>query len=269
MSAAGGVELAAIVTVFAFTVWVLVVQPIALVRAMPRPTFVGFQMKVVRAWVRTLIPLTALVAAMATVRSGLSAAIAPAVAALAGSIAAGAWAIPRALRAGGESLRVDSAEVTSGSFLSQGGGDRTRVWHRVVLGCVLVVFGGLVADAHGALGHSHHHDSVDVEAPIATGARTPVDRATGDAIRELERRTAAMVAVQGQGDPAELHAAWDRIFAVCTMEGEAHERLHRFLAPLAAHLEGVGAEPVAERLPHLRAMLARLAAFDAEFVIQG
>lgn len=160
-------ELGAIGLVFAFTVWVLVVQPIALVRAMPRPKFLGLQMIVVRTWVRTLVPLTAVVAAMAAWRVGLSAALAPAALALASASVASAWAVPRALRAGGESLRADSNELTSASFVSQGGGEHTKVWHRVVLACVLLVFAGLVADGHAALAIPHRaHDLEETsEAP--------------------------------------------------------------------------------------------------------
>ncbi len=58
---------------------------------------------------------------------------------------------PRALRAGGSSLRdVRSGEEKDqsvGGFVSVGGGQASKVWHRLVVVFVLMMMGGLVAHA--------------------------------------------------------------------------------------------------------------------------
>jgi len=137
---------------FGFTVWVLVIQPLALTRGMPRPKLIGLQMRVVRAWSRTLIPLTAIGIATALARTGWTAHTFPAAASFAAAVLASAVAIPRALSAGGESLRSDEDHaLTSADFLSEGAGTRTRAWHRVVLASVAIVMGGRLLDVHHAL----------------------------------------------------------------------------------------------------------------------
>ncbi len=265
-----GAELSAIALALGFTVWVLVAQPLALVRTMPRARFVGLQMRVVRAWGRSLVPLSAVTLVMALLRTHHGGHAAPAAAAFVASALAAGWVIPRALRAGGASLRDDEAHDLDGArFLSEGGGDRTRVWHRAVLGCVVVLLAGLLFDGRDALtalaATTPHH--AHVAAPTAPADRAAADPATAAAIGELERRTAALLATGGEGSAAPARAAWQRIFEVCTMQGEAHERLHAFLAPLAPQVTSLeGAQGDARRAT-LRAMLVQLGRFDAQFAV--
>ena len=135
-----------------FTVWVLVIQPLALTRGMPRPKFIGLQMRVVRAWSRTLIPLTAIGIATALARTGWTTHALPAAASFAAAVLASVVAIPRALRAGGESLRSDEDHgLTPVGFVSEGAGVKTRAWHRVVLASVAIVLAGRLLDVHHAL----------------------------------------------------------------------------------------------------------------------
>lgn len=270
------VELGAIALALGFTLWVLVVQPLALVRTMPRPRFLGFQMRAVRAWVRALVPLTATVLAMVVVRVGLGASALPAAAACGAAALAAWWAVPRALRAGGEAARDDAGALSEAGFLSEGGGAQTRVWHRVVLACVAVVLVGLTLDGRDALAHRapppchgcdpHARPHAD-EGPPVQAPRVLADAATARAIADFEREVAVLLASGGGGDTAALRAAWGRIFSSCTMQGEAHERLHEFLMPLMEAMAQVDATAGAGRLPVLRAMLRRLGTFDERFTV--
>lgn len=268
-------ELTALALALGFTVWVLVAQPMALVRTMPREKFVGLQMRVVRAWSRALLLLSAVVAGMAALRVGVGAQLAPAVVALAAAAFTAAWIVPRALRAGGASLRDDEDNGLDGArFLSEGGGDRTRVWHRAVLAGVALTLGGLALDAHDLLHAPHAHAEAPhahAEAPHAhaDAPRAVADPVTAGAIAAFERRAAALLAAEGEGSAAPLRAAWQNIFAVCTMQGEAHNRLHGFLAPMVAQVAAVEQADGAARLPALRALLGQLSRFDAAFVVAG
>lgn len=260
------VELASLSLSLSFTLWVLVAQPLALVGAMPRERFLPLQMRIVRAWIRVVAGLLVVTAAMAAMRVGLSRSLAPSLVASVASIVAAVWAVPRALRAGGASLRGDrDDDFDAGSFLSEGGGASTRVWHRVVLLCVAVMFVGAGVDAHAAVSpagpapccqsaHAHAHE-------VATegDAHLVVDAVTAQSLDRFEREVAALLAAGGEGDTAPMRAAWGHIFAACTMRGEAHERLHAFLAPMVPELERVQSASGAARLEPLRALLGRLA----------
>lgn len=257
------VELTALALALGFTVWVLVAQPLSLVRAMPRERFIGLQMRVVRAWGRSLVPLSAVVAGMSALRVGVGVRWAPALVALAAAALTAGWIIPRALRAGGASLRDDEDHALDGArFLSEGGGNRTRVWHRAVLAGVAVILGGLALDARDLLRGPHEATHARVEA-----SRSVADPATAGAIAALERRAAALLAADGEGSAAPLRAAWQNIFAACAMEGEAHVRLHGFLSPMAAEVSAVERSEGPARRHALRALLGQLARFDAVFVV--
>lgn len=269
------IELSAVALVLGFTLWVLVVQPMALIGSMPKPRFLVLQMRVVRAWTRALVPLTAAVFAMALLRVGASAAALPAAAALLGSALAAGWAVPRALRAGGVAVREGDDGLRAEGFLSEGGGDATRVWHRVVLACVALVLVGVSLDGRDAMAHAapsrcdgcaQHHDAPARPAATST-ARTPAPQTTARAIAAFEREVAAMVAAGGEGDTAPLRSAWRNIFTSCTMQGEAHERLHEFLVPMMQSVSRIEATTGAGRLPTLRATLRQLALFDDRFAV--
>lgn len=269
------IELGAVALVLGFTLWVLVVQPVALIGSMPKPRFLGLQMRVVRAWVRALVPLTAAVLAMALLRVGASAAVLPAAAALLGAALAAGWAVPRALRAGGAAVREGDDDLSAEGFLSEGGGDKTRVWHRVVLACVALVLGGVALDGRDVLAHAPParcddcaHRREGHERPAASSpSRTPAPQVTARAVYAFEREVAAMVAAGGEGDTAPLRGAWRNIFTSCTMQGEAHERLHEFLAPMMPGVSQLDAVTGAARLPTLRAMLGQVARFDDRFAV--
>ena len=135
-----------------------------------------------------------IVAALAVARSGLHAW--PVVAASVAAVGCARWAIPRALRAGGEAMRAEEGDaLTAGGFLADGGGEATHTWHRVVLACVAAVVAGLAWDAHAlahGADHHRHEAAVAVTAHDApTGERVRLDRVTVENIAALERATAA------------------------------------------------------------------------------
>jgi len=138
------IEAAGLALALSSIVWVLGIQAIGLLRSMPRARFLSLQMQLVRVWARALAVITAVVATAATLRGGLEAW--PAVAGAVAAAVSSGLAVPRALRAGAESIRADTNEVSAGSFLVEGGGGATRLWHRVVLACVAVVVVGLSAE---------------------------------------------------------------------------------------------------------------------------
>ncbi len=264
-------ELGSIALALSFSLWVLVAQPLALVRTMPRERFLPLQMKVVRAWIRVVAALLVVAAVTAVMRVGVSARLAPALLASAAAITAAVWAVPRALRAGGASMRDDGDEAfDAASFLSEGGGGSTRVWHRVVLLCVALMFGGAIVDAHAAVSPAphasccqggHEHEAVARQREPTTQGHdqhVAVDAVTGQAIDRFEREVAALVASGGDADTRPMRLAWNQIFATCRMQGEAHERLHAFLFPMVPELGRIEAASGAARLPALRSLLGRL-----------
>lgn len=97
-------------------------------------------------------------------------------------------------------------------------------------------------------------------------ARTPTPPATVQAVAAFEREVVSLVASGGDGDTAALRAAWRNIFTSCTMQGEAHERLHAFLVPMMPSVAQIDTTAGATRLASLRAMQRQLARFDERFV---
>lgn len=263
-------ELALVALALSSTVWVLGIQAIGLLRSMPRARFLGLQMSLVRVWARALAGITAVVAALAVARAGLHHAW-PAVVACGAALACALWAVPRALRSGGAAIRADEGEaMTSGGFLADGGGEVTRTWHRVVLACTAAVVAGLVFDAHtllhGAERDHHDHEASAVTASAAqAGARVLLDRVTVENVGRLEREAAAVLAAGGAGDVTSLRAAWNRIFEQCTTQGEAHARLHVFLAPLVGVVARTGTGEETQRRDAVRELLRALGQFDATF----
>lgn len=154
MNAFAMIEFASVALGLSSVVWVLGIQAIGLLRSMPRPRFLALQMTLVRVWSRALAVITAVAAALALLRAGPHAW--PVLGALVGAVVSGYGAVPRALRAGAAAIKADHGEaMTSAGFLSEGGGDQTRVWHRVVLVCVVVVVAGLGWDARALLRLPH------------------------------------------------------------------------------------------------------------------
>ena len=261
-------ELALSILAVGFTVWVLVLQPLGLLRSMPRRQFIGLQMRIVRHWIRVLVPVTALVLLLAILRS--HAAAWPAAIAFASALLAALWAVPRALRSGGQTLAAEggasSPALDAGDFLADGGGAGTRVWHRVVLFCVVGLVGGEAVNAHELLhrGFGEHHA---VAAPSASMERERhvADAATALAVRNLETEVARLLAARGEASTEPISRAWSAIFEGCTMQGEAHEALHAYLTPMAPIIEGLPSSTATDRVVAARGLLSRLSQWDAWF----
>jgi hypothetical protein len=275
------VEGATVALALSSIVWVLVIQSIGLLRSMPRARFLPLQMQLVRVWSRALVGITAVAALAAIARAGLHAW--PALVAFVAAGLCGAWAIPRALRSGGEALHETTSDaLSSKGFLADGGGAATRVWHRVVLACMAVVITGLTLDARALAGgpshqpshqpsheppheHGHEHGPATTSTTATRGPRARIDRATVENIARLERDTAAVLAGGASGEVSVLRASYQRIFSQCTTQGEDHVRLHGFLLPIGAALERVESREGAQRRDAVRALLRELGRFDEGF----
>lgn len=173
-------------------VWFFFVQTMFLMKRLGRDRFVPLQLVLVRPLFKTVLVLSLIGAAAAWIARasfiglGLAAAAVFLAAALVGLV------VPRAVRAGGASLRETVSaddEPSLGRFTTDGGGDATKVWHRV-LGLMAVAL-VVVSSAHlvVALPHSEaSHNAVRVsERRCARGGRAvagePRDRrrCSGDA----------------------------------------------------------------------------------------
>jgi hypothetical protein len=260
------IEGALVALALSSVLWVLVIQSVGLLRSMPRERFLPIQMQLVRVWSVALAAITALVAVAALLRSGLSAW--PALGASAAAVLCARWAIPRALRMGGAALRSEeSAPMSAGGFIADGGGAATRVWHRVVLACTAAVVAGLAMDAHALSGSGDHAHEIMPVAPHAgyARARARIDSVTVENIHRLEREAATTLSNGGSGDVRPLREGWNRIFAQCTTRGPDHDRLHGFLVPLAAVLQRAESSEGAARQSAVRALVCELGRFDAGF----
>ena len=261
------IELSLAILVIGFTAWVLMIQPLGLLRNMPKRNFIGLQMRLVRFWIRVLVPMTATLATLATVR--LHSVAWPAIAAFISALVAAGWAVPRALRAGGHSLSSDPADsLRADGFLADGGGDGTRAWHRVVLLCVLGIVGGSVGTAHGNLHTASGRDHATAAPPVE-GHRHEADIATVVAVRALETEVARLLAASGDLNTEPVTAAWRNIFESCTMQGEAHDQLHAFLTPIAPAIAQLAPAPASQRVAIARDVLSQLARFDDWFSVGG
>ncbi len=127
------------------SVWVFIIHPLGMIGSMPRPQFIVQQMRMARLWSRAMVPMTvALSAAMIAGRAAHSEHM-PALVSLGAALLQWWVVLPRAIKAGGDSLRQDDAhDLDAGSFLADGGGKSTRLWHRVVLLLLVVYLSGLV-----------------------------------------------------------------------------------------------------------------------------
>lgn len=255
------------------TVWVLIVQSIGLLRSMPRDRFLPMQMRLVRIWIGATAWLATTLFVGVLVRVGISRALLPALAVVTGAIVASRWAVPRALRAGGEALRSEGeTPLTTTEFLTDGGGSATRIWHRVVLLCVALIVAGIGWHAHQLLepesGHEHGHMAFTEQRPT-TAERVQVDAGTAANLAALERAAASLLATDAAHGAREVRAAWDRVFAECRMEGEAHDRLHKFLLPLEPQIRRTESPSATERAAAARSLLAALGMFDTRFVVES
>ncbi len=138
--------------VFGSTVWFLFIQSPALVKRIGRDRFVPLQMSLVGVLFRSLTAalLVMTVAALVLEQNVLSGPVLSAATALGGALINHFFVVPRALKHGGRSLReevtVDEQKSVS-RFASEGGGEATRFWHRVLVLFVVVTLAGVVLHA--------------------------------------------------------------------------------------------------------------------------
>lgn len=134
------------------SLWVFIFQPLGLIKTMPRPQFIGLQMRLARHWSRVMFGLAVPTTVATLLGRSSHAEHVPALLALVAAFVQWRWVLPRALQAGGESLRVDAAhDLDAASFISEGGGAATQRWHRLVLTFLLLYFGGLLWTAFNIL----------------------------------------------------------------------------------------------------------------------
>lgn len=253
------------------TAWVFFIQTPALLAGLGMARFLPLQMRLVRVFARAMAAAALLLLAVAALRGGLGEATLPAVIAATAAVVNATLIVPRALKAGGQAVRAVRAagggDASVGGFVSDGGGEPTRLWHRLVVVAVLAMSGGLVADgvhllgdhtaAHAAAPHGH------AAAPTAD-ARWPADPATVENMHALHAAVRAAQAESAGPDLGAVDAAYRAVFRDCTMEGEAHEALHALLVPVGESLDRAGAPGQAPQA--LADAEARLRAFDARFV---
>lgn len=123
--------------------WVFFVQAPLLSRRLGRDRFVPLQM----ALMKPLVAFTAAASGLMLVASASTRHLALAGAAL-GLDAVLFVVAPRALRAGGQSLKEalsDDEKRSAGRFLADGGGEASRAWHRVIGLSVLLLVAAQVA----------------------------------------------------------------------------------------------------------------------------
>lgn len=262
-------HLAAVVDEFSFALvlgslgWFFFVQTPVLMKRMGRDRFVPLQLSLVRPLFRTVLGL-------ATV--GLVAAVLSTTAQLALGSAAASWilslllllvVVPRAVRAGGASLAESldpEQQKALGRFTVDGGGDSTKVWHRV-LGlltvAVVVVSGAHLVISREPAVHTHPAPETAHASP-----RWKANAETTEGVHAMQAivTRAKSNALSKTEASSELRMAFQEIFTRCTMTGEAHEALHGFLMPTGALLDELDAASTSEQsavvLSRLEAKLA-------------
>ena len=154
------VDLLAIALSLGAIVWFFFVQSPVLIKRMGSQDFVPLQMRLTWLLFRylvvvALVLVAAAVAPLATgsepTTTGMVSAAAAAVAIIVNSL----LVVPRALRAGGHTRgeeRSDEEDRSVARFASEGGGEASRVWHRLVVLFVLIAAAGLVVHAIDLLG---------------------------------------------------------------------------------------------------------------------
>lgn len=264
---AAGVDEFAFALVLGSLGWFFFVQTPVLMKRMGRDRFVPLQLSLVKPLFRTVLGL---------VTVGGVAAFLSTTAHLALGSAAVSWVLsvvllfvvaPRAMRAGGASLAesLDSEQQKAlGRFTVDGGGDSTKVWHRV-LG-LLTIAVVVVSGAHLVVSREPAAEHVHAAAPEPTHAHAPKrwkanpETTEGvNAMQAIVTRAKANVLTKTEAR-SELRMAFQEIFTRCTITGEAHEALHGFLMPTGALLDELAAASTSEQstaaLSRLEAKLA-------------
>ena len=145
------IDIFSMALLFGSTIWFFFIQSPVLYKAMVRERFVPIQMRLSGVLLSTqLVALLVLLVAAVLHTSSLTStpAIAAGVALVAGSLNKFV-VFPKALRAGGESVRAGEAEGETGStaeFVSGGAGDSATRMHRVVVLFVVLMVAGIVAN---------------------------------------------------------------------------------------------------------------------------
>ncbi|MDP3231499.1 MAG: DUF4149 domain-containing protein [Myxococcales bacterium] len=262
------IDLLALAYVFGSTAWFFFVQAPVLVKRMGRDRFVPLQMSLALVLFRSLsVALLVMAgAALASTHAPGSTLVLTALVALAGAVINTVFVLPRALKTGGVSLKeVQSIDEQKsvGNFVSQGGGQASAFWHRVVVVFVLVMLGGLVphavllvsVDPPAEPPHDHAHSKASEPLPVAKW-KANVETTEGITTMLSLVRQAAQ---RGEPTPADVKAtaaqldeAFQNVFRRCTMTGDAHEALHAFLLPLAPLMKELEASegPAAVRTLH-------------------
>jgi hypothetical protein len=258
--------------------WFFFVQTFVLLRSMGRDAFVPLQLRLVRPLFWT-VSAALLVATGATLSGAHAEPRALSVlVALGAALVTALLVVPRAVSAGGKSLRetLDAQAQTSATrFTADGGGESTKVWHRVLglLTVVVVLATGvhlvLAVTPAGDSDEGHHHAATGAPlepgpqaAPFEADAPTKAGVAT---MREVVAKTRAGGLSPRDAAPP-LRRAFTGIFQQCTMTGPAHEALHGFLLPLGQHLEALeraGTDEAAKAA--LTTIETHLGTFDAQF----
>lgn len=146
-----GIDMLTTSIVLGATVWFFLIQSPALMKSLGRERFVPLQMRLAALFFTSVTALLVVMLAATVLRAG------PVVAwpTITAAVALAAVAInklvilPRALRAGGKSIRQDDhqAPANEADFVSEGAGSSTKTLHRLVVLFVVTMLAGLVA--HG------------------------------------------------------------------------------------------------------------------------
>lgn len=273
-------HLAAVVDQLAFALvlgslfWFFFVQTPVLMKRLGRDRFVPLQLSLVGPLFRAVLVLVTLggLATFLSTTSHLALLSAGAVWAL--SVLLLFVAVPRAVRAGGASLKESlppEQQQALGRFTVDGGGDSTKVWHRVLgLLTVAVVVGSgahLIVSREPTAEHEHATNPEPTHAHAAP-KRWKANAETTEGVRAMQaivERAKANALTKTEAS-SELRMAFQEIFTRCTMTGEAHEALHGFLMPTGALLDEFDAATTAEQATAVLTRLhAKLATYDDTF----
>lgn len=282
------------------TVWFFFVQSPALLRWMGKERFLPVQMRLTRVLFTALavaVPAM-LVAAVIHGHELLWQHIATAGLATLAALGGALVVVPRALRAGGASLRdlrKDGGSDSVAEFASVGGGRASRTLHRMVVGVVLVMLAGLLGHgallmsgsaAHRALSPSpahaqdaHHADKKESHAHgeghgalrLNGKAKWHANAETTQGVRKMkaivdEALAAPLDEAQTRAVAKRLHGAFQDIFRQCTMTGQAHDQLHVYLSPMAGPLGELETAKAADAPALLAKLSAHLKMYDDYFV---
>lgn len=285
------------------TIWFFFVQTPVLLKSMRKEKFLPMQMRLTRALFKALAIAVPLMFATTLIHGAdqLWVHVASAGLAMLAALINAFVVVPRALRAGGRALRDERKtkedDRSTTAFVSHGGGDESKVWHRLVVVFVVVMLGGLIGHggvlmSHPALGAAHQdhaavehvHEHGDETTNDHGAAAESADHAHGKHAEHAEdsypadastkKNVAALHSVvrdahdstpeEQQRAAGAIRDAYAQIFTDCQMTGEAHEGLHRFLIPLGERIEVLEANP-SDSAAELAAMDAHLESFEQRF----